>query len=151
MNFLTRNFFSRILISLNVFAGVIFFLYRGDVIGFDVSDLWKCFKLVMSYGIRGEYGVSHEMTNTIETRMVFDLAFYFIVSTESEMFWPVAGRVSISYKPAALFYLQRRFWQFCGIFFSPLLSTLLESYVSCSLKCECNRHSNYPITIFYTA
>jgi hypothetical protein len=68
-----------IVIVLNVFAGVVFYFYRNEVIGFDIHSMWESFKLGLSYGIRGEYGVSHEMTNTLGVRMIVDLAFYFIV------------------------------------------------------------------------
>jgi hypothetical protein len=68
-----------IVIVLNVFAGVIFYFYRTQVVGFDIWSMWESFKLGLSYGIRGEYGVSHEMTDTLGVRMIVDLAFYFIV------------------------------------------------------------------------
>jgi hypothetical protein len=41
--------------------------------------MYETFKLALSYGIRGEYGISHEMTNTLGTRLIMDVAFYFIV------------------------------------------------------------------------
>ncbi len=69
-----------ICIVLNVFAGAVFYWYRDDVINLDIFSMWESFKLGVSYGIRGEYGVSHEMANTLGSRMILDVTFYFIVS-----------------------------------------------------------------------
>jgi len=68
-----------ILIIVNIFSGVVFSLYRHDVIGFNLYDMWQAFKLTISYGIRGEYGVSYEMNNTLGDRLILDILFYFIV------------------------------------------------------------------------
>lgn len=69
-----------ICIFVNIFAAVYFYFFRQDIIFFNVYDMWEAFKLTLSYGIRGEYGVAHEMNNTLHNRMIVDLAFYFIVS-----------------------------------------------------------------------
>jgi len=69
-----------ILICINIFAGILFTEYRMDIITFDVTTLWDCFKMCFSYGLRGEYGVSHEMSETLGLRMIFDMTFYIIVS-----------------------------------------------------------------------
>jgi hypothetical protein len=69
-----------ILIVVNIFMAAVFFFYRHEVVGFDVNNLWASYKLGFSYGIRGEYGIGHEMTNTLGMRTFLDLAFYFIVS-----------------------------------------------------------------------
>ena len=42
--------------------------------------MWETLKLCVSYGFRGEYGVSYEMYNTIDERVVLDFIFYFVVS-----------------------------------------------------------------------
>lgn len=68
-----------ILIIVNIFAGVVFSVYRHDVIGFNLYDMWEAFKLTISYGIRGEYGISYEMNNTLGNRLILDVLFYFIV------------------------------------------------------------------------
>jgi len=68
-----------ILIIVNIFSGVVFSLYRHDVIGFNLYDMWQAFKLTISYGIRGEYGISYEMNNTLGDRLILDILFYFIV------------------------------------------------------------------------
>ena len=68
-----------ILIIVNIFAGIVFSVYRHDVIGFNLYDMWEAFKLTISYGIRGEYGISHEMNNTLGNRLILDILFYFIV------------------------------------------------------------------------
>eukprot|EP01038_Epipyxis_sp_PR26KG_P012176 gene12176-16306_t len=68
-----------LVIMMNLFTGVIFALYRTDVIGFDIYDMWEAFKLSLSYGFRGEYGVGHEMVNTLGPRLILDVIFYFII------------------------------------------------------------------------
>ena len=68
-----------ILIIVNIFTGIVFSLYRHDVIGFNLYDMWEAFKLTISYGIRGEYGISYEMNNTLGNRLIVDILFYFIV------------------------------------------------------------------------
>jgi hypothetical protein len=68
-----------IVIVINVFAFIIFVLFRHDVVTFNIHNLWETFKLCISYGFRGEYGPDHEMIPTIGQRMILDLAFYFVV------------------------------------------------------------------------
>ncbi len=69
-----------ILIMQNIFAGIMFVLYRHDVITVPIRDMWDALKLCISYGFRGEYGIDHEMEPTLGVRMVLDMTFYFIVS-----------------------------------------------------------------------
>lgn len=69
-----------ILICQNIFAGIMFVMYRHDVITVPVKDMWDALKLCISYGFRGEYGIDHEMEPTLGIRMLLDVAFYFIVS-----------------------------------------------------------------------
>lgn len=68
-----------ILITLNVFAGIMFYFHRQDVVTVTVRNMWDALKLCISYGFRGEYGIDHEMDPTLSERMVLDVAFYFIV------------------------------------------------------------------------
>jgi len=68
-----------ILIVINIFSGLIFYIYRHDIIGFNVFDMWETFKVVLSYGIRGEYGIGHEMSLSVGNRMILDVVFYFVV------------------------------------------------------------------------
>lgn len=68
-----------ILIMLNMFAGIMFFFYRQDVVTVPVSHMWDALKLCLSYGFRGEYGIDHEMEPTLGARMVLDVVFYFII------------------------------------------------------------------------
>ncbi len=68
-----------ILIIINIFSGIIFVAFRQDIKYLQVRDMWDTFKMAISYGIRGEYGVSHEMNLTLGNRLILDMAFYFIV------------------------------------------------------------------------
>lgn len=68
-----------ILITLNIFAFVVFVMYRHDVVTVPVHNIWEALKLSISYGFRGEYGVDHEMSPSIGLRMFLDVSFYFIV------------------------------------------------------------------------
>ncbi|RYH20795.1 hypothetical protein EON65_22460 [archaeon] len=68
-----------IVIVLNIFAGVDFVLFRHDFVTLKVQDMWDAFKICISYGFRGEYGVDHEMNPTIDDRMILDVVFYFVV------------------------------------------------------------------------
>lgn len=70
-----------ILIMQNIFAGLMFVLYRHDVVTVPIRDMWDALKLCISYGFRGEYGIDHEMEPTLGVRMVLDITFYFIVSS----------------------------------------------------------------------
>jgi hypothetical protein len=69
-----------ILITLNIFAFVVFVLYRHDVVTVPVHNIWEALKLSISYGFRGEYGVDHEMSPSTGLRMFLDVSFYFFVS-----------------------------------------------------------------------
>ena len=60
-------------------SGIIFVAFRQDIKYLQVRDMWDTFKMAISYGIRGEYGVSHEMNLTLGNRLILDMAFYFIV------------------------------------------------------------------------
>jgi hypothetical protein len=69
-----------ILIVVYVFATVYFYFFRSDAISdFNIFDMWEAFKLSIAYGTRGEYGISHEFNNTLGSRLVVDVAYYFIV------------------------------------------------------------------------
>lgn len=68
-----------ILIIINIFSGVIFVAFRPDIVYLEVHNMWDTFKMAISYGIRGEYGVSHEMNLTLGNRLILDMVFYFIV------------------------------------------------------------------------
>mmetsp|Transcript_31677 Transcript_31677/g.43452 ORF Transcript_31677/g.43452 Transcript_31677/m.43452 type:complete len:3399 (+) Transcript_31677:56-10252(+) len=68
-----------ILIMLNIFSGVVFYFYRHDTIVFNIFDMWESIKMCISYGFRGEYGVSYEMYNTIGERLILDFVFYFVI------------------------------------------------------------------------
>ncbi len=68
-----------ILIIINIFSGVIFVAFRPDIKYLEVNNMWDTFKMAISYGIRGEYGVSHEMNLTLGNRLILDMVFYFIV------------------------------------------------------------------------
>jgi hypothetical protein len=107
-----------ILIFLNIFSGLIFAFYRLDVVGFNIFDMWETLKLCISYGFRGEYGVGHEMTNTLGERLVLDFVFFFIVSC-------ILFCLSNYY--LNIFPLSFRFWPFCDISFSQLSSTPLAN------------------------
>jgi hypothetical protein len=69
-------------IAIHIFSGAYFELFSYDLEHNHVEpiyDLWSSFKLALTYGLRGEYGVDHEFYVTIGPRMWLDLAFYFII------------------------------------------------------------------------
>ena len=67
-----------IVIVLNIFAGAYFMLFI-DECEFELDSLFDAWKLALSYGLRGEYGMGHEFVHSIGERLVLDVAFYFIV------------------------------------------------------------------------
>ena len=68
-----------IMISIVVFAAVVFYLYRQDVVELMCDSLWETIKIAISYGVRGEHGVAGMMTNTTGPRFMLDISFYFVV------------------------------------------------------------------------
>jgi len=68
-----------ILIVLNVFAGAYFMIYNNECETFDLATMFESWKLAISYGLRGEYGLGHEFHHTLGNRLILDVAFYFIV------------------------------------------------------------------------
>ena len=62
-----------------IFAAIIFQAYWTDIISFTDNSLWDTLKVAVFYGVRGEYGVSHEMTPTLGERVILDIAFYILV------------------------------------------------------------------------
>lgn len=117
-----------ILIMLNVFAGIMFFFYRQDVVSVSVRNMWDALKLCISYGFRGEYGIDHEMDPTLSERMVLDVAFYFIVS----LFGYYISSFCLSFlNLLTAFYRSCRFY---AIYFLLLLWIHLASYVKLNLK-----------------
>ena len=62
-----------------IFAVVIFQLFWDEVVTFQDTTLWDTVKVAITYGIRGEYGIGHEMTPTIHARVIMDVIQWVIV------------------------------------------------------------------------
>lgn len=62
-----------------IFSVVLFDMFWFDMTTFPETTLWETVKVGFAYGIRGEYGVSHEMTNTIGHRVILDVLFWVVV------------------------------------------------------------------------
>ncbi len=69
-----------ILITQNIFAGIMFIYFRHEVKTVQIRDMWDALKLCISYGFRGEYGIDYEMSPTLGIRMVYDVIFFIVVS-----------------------------------------------------------------------
>ncbi len=71
-----------LVITIHIFSGMYFSIFSHDVqanhVG-KIAELFDSLKLALSYGLRGEYGVDHELHPTLGSRMILDLAFYFVV------------------------------------------------------------------------
>jgi hypothetical protein len=67
-------------ILMYIFSGLVFYFYLEDIERSGIDSLWALFKLSLEEGTRGEYGLSTQMRNTLGTRLVVDVFYYFIVS-----------------------------------------------------------------------
>jgi len=71
-----------LVITLHIFSAFYFIYFPIDLQAFHlypIDSLWNSFKLAISYGIRGEYGMAHELEDTLGSRMLLDLVFYFVI------------------------------------------------------------------------
>ena len=70
-----------IVISLNIFAGAYFVLFAEELehgLG-SLTTMFEAFKLSLSYGFRGEYGMGHEFHFSLGSRLILDVAFYMVI------------------------------------------------------------------------
>jgi hypothetical protein len=70
-----------IVISLNIFAGAYLVLYAEEFehgLG-PLTTMFNAFKISLSYGFRGEYGMGHEFIFSLGPRLVLDVAFYMVI------------------------------------------------------------------------
>ena len=71
-----------LVIVIHIFSSVYFTVYAYDMDHNHVEkfyDLFSSLKLALTYGLRGEYGLDHELDETLGSRMILDLTFYFVV------------------------------------------------------------------------
>jgi hypothetical protein len=72
--------FAIVLIVLNICSVVEFKYYRTAVnTGLNIYSMWESLKFSISFGLRGEYGIDHEMSRTLSNRLIFDVIFYIVV------------------------------------------------------------------------
>ena len=64
-----------------IFAAIIFQLYASEIILFVANSLWDVLKIAVLYGSRGGYGISWELSSTLNNRVIMDVV-YFIVMIE---------------------------------------------------------------------
>ena len=66
-------------ILITVFNGFIFEYARYDSTNIRLTWLWDAWKQSLSYGIRGEHGVAHELVDTVDDRLIMDFVYYLII------------------------------------------------------------------------
>ena len=62
-----------------MFNGFIFEYARQDSLNIRLNWLWDAWKMSLSYGIRGEHGVAHELTDSIDERLIMDFVYYLVI------------------------------------------------------------------------
>ena len=66
-------------ILITVFNGFLFEYARDDSVNIRLTWLWDAWKTSLSYGIRGEHGVAHELLDSVDTRLLMDFIYYLVI------------------------------------------------------------------------